>query len=203
VKYTQFEELLHSISHFVGFVLALVGTIFLLSSVHEYDKLFVATVYSLGLLLTYGSSTLYHLQTDLKLKLRFLTADHISIYLLIAGTYMPIVWFGVYTIDAAFILVSIWIITILAICTRYVYGEIPWFHFFLYLLLGFNFVFYYDQLTYIAIDSLRWIVIGGVLYTLGLVPYKFRVVRYNHLWWHILVLFASICHFIGVYIILT
>jgi hemolysin III len=203
VRYSQFEELLHSISHFVGFVLAVVGTIFLLSAVHEYDKLFVATVYSLGLILTFGSSTLYHLQTDLKLKLRFLTADHISIYLLIAGTYTPLVWFGVYTIDAVFILASIWIITLFAIFTRLVYGEVTWFHFCLYLLLGFNFTLYYDQLTYIAIDAINWIIIGGVLYTIGLIPYKFRIVRYNHFWWHIIVLFAAICHFVGVYHILT
>lgn len=196
--YSRFEELLHSASHFFGFVLAVIGTAFLLTDVHQLDKIIVACLYSAGLLLTFGSSSIYHLLINEKLKQKFLTADHISIYLLIAGSYTPVVYFGLITWNVVIILSSIWISAIIAIYLRYAYGETG-LQFVLYLLLGFNVVFYYDQLTYQAINSVYWIIAGGVLYTIGIVFYKLRTIKLNHFWWHILTVLAAICHYIGIY----
>lgn len=198
MKYTAFEEILHSISHFIGFVLAIVGTFFLLSSVSGFEKTIAAIVYSITLILTFGSSSIYHYLTDLKLKEQFLIADHISIYLLIAGTYTPLVLFGVHEY-IWIILTSIWVVTIFSIYFRSYFGDQLFIQYTLYLLLGYNFIFYPAQLSYLALNSLSWIIAGGTLYTIGLFFYKFKIIKYNHFIWHILVLFATICHYFGIY----
>ncbi|MEJ2419915.1 MAG: hemolysin III family protein, partial [Exilibacterium sp.] len=85
-------EKLNSITHLVGAVLALIGFGALLTiSIHERSLLLIIsfTIFGITLVLLYTMSTLYHSFHPPKLKKIFQKLDHISIYLLIAGTYTP------------------------------------------------------------------------------------------------------------------
>jgi hemolysin III len=87
----QNEEFWNTITHFVGFILCLVGIPLLFYFNQNLTSLsFVAcALFSLGLLMVYGSSSAYHFVIDKRLKKKLRILDHISIYYLILGSYAP------------------------------------------------------------------------------------------------------------------
>ena len=89
---TNKEEFWNTITHLFGLMLAIVGIPFLFIYDNEltYLSKLSLILFSLGLLLVYLSSTLYHYITDVKLKRKFQIFDHISIYYLILGSYAPV-----------------------------------------------------------------------------------------------------------------
>lgn len=91
---TEKEEYFNSLSHGIGFFLGLIGIPFLLFRANELgdiDLLIACAAFSLGILMVYSSSTLYHLSKAGHRKDHFQKADHISIYFLIAGSYSPMI----------------------------------------------------------------------------------------------------------------
>lgn len=87
-----YGERLNSISHLVGAALALMGLGALMTvGLQSRDPWIIAsfTVFGITLVLLYTMSTLYHSFQPPGLKKLFQLFDHISIYLLIAGTYTP------------------------------------------------------------------------------------------------------------------
>ena len=98
-----YGEKLNSITHLVGAVLALVGFGELLTiSIQEHNPLLIIsfTIFGVTLILLYTMSTLYHSFHPPKLKKIFQKLDHVSIYLLIAGTYTPYMLFHYANITA-------------------------------------------------------------------------------------------------------
>ena len=89
---TNKEEFWNTITHLFGLILVIIGIPFLFIYDNEltYLSRLSLILFSLGLLLVYLSSTLYHYITDVKLKRKFQIFDHISIYYLILGSYAPV-----------------------------------------------------------------------------------------------------------------
>ena len=46
--------------------------------------------------------------------------------------------------------------------------------------------------------GVRWLVAGGLCYTLGAVVYLFKRIKYHHAVWHLLVLAGSACHYFAI-----
>ncbi|HQB13096.1 MAG TPA: hemolysin III family protein, partial [Syntrophales bacterium] len=93
-QYTLTEELYHSITHGIGVVLAIAGlAVLVLPALQQDDAWRVVSfsIYGGSLTLLYLASTLYHSFRDEQIKLFFRHFDHLSIFLLIAGTYTPVV----------------------------------------------------------------------------------------------------------------
>src|SRR3954451_20505438 len=84
-------ERFNSITHIIGSVLAVIGTIFAINAVIDRDATTIAAIaiYGAMLIVLYLSSTLYHSLRG-PAKNVFHVFDHCAIYLLIAGTYTPI-----------------------------------------------------------------------------------------------------------------
>ena len=53
-------------------------------------------------------------------------------------------------------------------------------------------------LTHVSAVGLRWLIAGGVMYTVGVVFYASRKVPYNHAIWHVFVMVGSFCHYLAV-----
>ena len=110
-------EWFNSISHLIGAALALVGLILLVVlAARQGDpwKIVSFSIYGTTLLLLYTFSALYH-SSQGKTKKIFRKFDHISIYLLIAGTYTP---FSLITLRGGWgwsIFGAIWCLAILGI----------------------------------------------------------------------------------------
>ncbi|MCB0847824.1 MAG: hemolysin III family protein, partial [Bacteroidetes bacterium] len=49
-----------------------------------------------------------------------------------------------------------------------------------------------------SFEGILWLAIGGGAYTLGVVFYLWKNLRYNHAIWHVFVLTGSISHYISV-----
>lgn len=202
-----YGERLNSISHLVGAALALVGFGALLTvSLQSGDVPTVVAfcIYGTTLVLLYTMSTLYHSFRPPRLKRYFKVLDHISIYLLIAGTYTPFMWVSVGQVRSLQILALVWGLALLGVLSE--------------LLLRGRIVKITQVVTYLGMGwacsldlaGLRvalpeagfwWLVAGGIAYTAGVVFYvadKLEKLNHAHGIWHFFVLVGSVCHFIAV-----
>lgn len=198
------NEHLNSISHLIGAVAALAGLVVLVvfaSIQSDTWKIVSFSIYGTTLFLLYIFSTLYH-GLHGRAKAVFKKLDHISIYLLIAGTYTP---FTLVSIRGAWgwsIFGVIWGLAVIGILIdsfatkgRRILPVI------IYVFMGW--------LSLIAIKPLQdalsdngfmWLFAGGLFYTLGIIFYAMDDRRhYFHAIWHLFVLAGSICHYITIY----
>ena len=91
-KQTLLEEQLNTITHAIGAFLGAIGLVFLLvKNSHKtiYSDVSIL-IYGLSVVVLFSASALYHWVEKADLKHKFRILDHISIYLLIAGTYTPV-----------------------------------------------------------------------------------------------------------------
>ena len=116
-----YGERLNSISHLVGSALALVGLGALLTvSISIADPWVITsfTIFGVSLVLMYTMSTLYHSFRPTNLKRLFQLFDHISIYLLIAGTYTPFMLVSLRDGSGWWIMVIIWALALVGILSE-------------------------------------------------------------------------------------
>ena len=114
--YTEEEELANTITHGIGVVLAIVGTVLLLIKADNNAKNWSFLIFGLTMINLYAASTLYHAVKSKQRKFLFKKLDHIGIYLLIAGTFTPFCWgvLGQETLGQN-ILILVWVIAVAGI----------------------------------------------------------------------------------------
>lgn len=197
------EEIANSILHGIGALLSIVGLIALIfkSQTNSDLNIIGVIVYGTSLFLLYITSTLYHSLKQNKAKRVFERLDHCAIYLLIAGTYTAIILSTLHSIPAVIVLILIWILAILGIVLKSIFGDKKEkISTGTYLIMGWLIIFVFNELiVIIPKESLILIVLGGLAYTLGTVFFSIKNIKYSHAVWHVLVLAGSIFHFFGVY----
>jgi len=158
-------------------------------------------VYGISLTLLYLASTLYHSVTSEKLKLFFRKMDHLSIFLLIAGTYTPMCLLGIKGVWGWTIFGIIWGLSIVGIIYELLFlGKYKWITVSIYLAMGWLcIVAIKPMIDNIPYELLLWILAGGVFYTGGVVFYVKKSMRYHHVIWHLFVLAGSVMHFVGLF----
>ena len=203
-KYTQtvMEEIANSITHGLGFGLSVAGlTILVVLASMEGDpwRITCFAIYGSSLTILYLVSTLYHSLTHSRTKAIFRRLDHSAIYLLIAGTYTPVILISMRTTWVLYLLPIIWAMAILG-----VYIKVRYIHRYerlslaFYIFMGwFALIAVKPMFNSIPIESFIWIIIGGACYTSGVVFYAWSRLPFNHTIWHGFVLIGSISHFIG------
>ena len=202
-----YGEKLNSVSHLVGAVLALMGFGALLTiSIPTMDPwlIFSFSVFGLTLVLLYTMSTLYHSFHPPSLKRLFKLLDHISIYLLIAGTYTPFLLVTLREGNGWLIAQIIWGLSILGIASEiFLKGKVVKIGQLLcYLGMGWAIAFDFSNLKAALPEmGVNLLVIGGIAYTTGVAFYvldKLNKLKHAHGIWHFFVLFGSISHFISI-----
>ena len=201
-----YGEKLNSITHLVGGVLALVGFGVLLTiSIQQYSLLLIIsfTIFGLTLILMYTMSTLYHSFHPPKLKKIFQKLDHISIYLLIAGTYTPYMLVSLRGNGGLVMLILIWTMAVIGLLLDiFITKRIGWLQVLIYLVMGWICTLNFSQLqAAITTAGVIWLTIGGIAYTVGIVFYVLdglKLLRHAHGIWHMFVLTGSVCHFISI-----
>jgi hemolysin III len=199
-------EKLNSITHLVGAVLALVGFGALLTiSIQEQNPLLITsfTIFGFTLVLLYTMSTLYHSFHPPKLKKIFQKLDHVSIYLLIAGTYTPYMLVSLREHNGLIMLMLIWVMAVIGLLLDiFIPRRIEWLQVLIYLAMGWICMLIFSDLQ-AAIPSagVIWLTMGGIAYTAGIIFYildSLKKLRHAHGIWHLFVLSGSICHFISI-----
>ena len=196
------EEFWNTITHFAGFILCLFGIPLLFCFNQNLTSLsFVAcSLFSLGLLMVYGSSSAYHFVTDKQLKKKLRILDHISIYYLILGSYAPMCLIALYDSSGLTIFLTVLILAVVGTIKKLFFtGKYGFISLLLYLLMGWMIVFYIRSfIELIDFGALILIALGGLSYTLGVVFYARDNKKYFHAIWHLFVLGGSIFHYLAV-----
>ena len=202
-----YGERLNSISHLVGTVFALVALGALLTVSIEIGEPVVIigfSVFGFSMVLLYSMSVLYHSFNPPKLKRIFKVLDHISIYLLIAGTYTPFMLISMGNANGWLILCIVWALAVIGIFSEiFLSGRaIKIGQVIIYLCMGWACSLYIGNIK-AALPGMGffWLLIGGIAYTTGIVFYvfdKLKWLNHAHGIWHFFVLVGSISHFISV-----
>ena len=206
--YSMGEEIANSITHGIGAALSVVGLVLLvLVAVQHGDTAQVVSfsIYGASMILLYLASTLYHSFQNPRLKRIFKIIDHASIYLLIAGTYTPFLLVGVRGTWGWTLLAIVWGLALLGVSMKTIFP-----HRFqkasvlTYVLMGWLCVVAFrEMLANIPTGGVILLATGGVIYTVGVIFYMLKKVRYTHAIWHLFVLGGSLCHYFAVYFYLT
>ena len=201
-------ERFNSITHLIGATLALVGMIVLVIFAAQQNdswKIISFSIYGTTLFLLYSASTLYHSWSG-PAKALFKKIDHMAIYLLIAGTYTP---FTLITLRGPWgwsLFGIIWGLTITGIVLDSLHrGGKRTLQVSLYVLMGWIILIaMYPLSQNLPSGGIMWLVIGGVLYTGGIVFYVFdKKLQHGHGIWHLFVLAGSISHYLSIVLYLA
>ncbi|MCH5201793.1 MAG: hemolysin III family protein [Oscillospiraceae bacterium] len=204
-KYTLGEEIFSSVSHGVGACLAIAGTVVLLIASAVYGDVWAivsSAIYGGTLIILYTMSTLYHSFTGKKVKHFFQIMDHNSIFLLISGTYTPITLYILGGVTGWLLFSIVWAAAIIGITLNSINLEkakIP--SIFCYVATGWVIIFAIKPLVVtVPFISALFLILGGVLYTLGIVFYAIKKVKYFHSIWHIFTIAGSAFHYFSILI---
>ena len=162
-------------------------------------------MFLLGMLLMYGSSTLYHAATDPVVKRRLRVFDHISIYVMIAGSYSLIClsvlggWMG------WSLFIFLWTCVLAGIIGKLIaLGKHPKLSLALYLMMGWAALLViwpmWQKMTHAAF---AWVLAEGVFYTVG--AYFFHGDEEHPFWhaiWHVFIMLGSLSHTVATVLIL-
>ena len=203
-NYSFWEEVAHSVTHGVGFFLSIAALVVLVVlASHNGDpwRIVSFSLYGASLILLYGVSTLYHSIPHVTAKKVFRLLDHMSIYVLIAGTYMPFALVPLrgpwgWSLFGAILGLAVLGITFKLI-HRHRYEVLS---VIIYLLMGWLvLIAIVPILRHVPAGGVVWLVGGGAAYTLGTIFDAWEKLPFNHAIWHLLVLAGSLCHFFAIY----
>lgn len=198
-----YGEKLNSITHLIGAALSLVGLGGLLAvSIPYRDPWMIASfaVFGATLALLYTMSTLYHSFYPLRLKRVFQKLDHVSIYLLIAGTYTPVTLITLRGPWGWSLFGCIWFLAIAGVVLKSVMrkNREAWWSTALYVVMGWLVVVaIVPLLKNLSLAGFAWLAAGGLCYTFGVIFFAWRKLPFNHAIWHLFVIAGSACHVVA------
>lgn len=209
IKYRKSEEVLNIATHILGFILTLIFFIpVVVEAYRDKDVLvFLAwTIYFIAISIMFLSSSLYHAMNNPLVRTVFRAIDHGVIYLTIAGSYTPVILIGLRTTVAIGIFCLIWILALIGITMNiiaFITGKedkVSKASMIIYMTMGWISLFLISQIyKYIGISYILFLVLGGLLYTIGAIFYSIKKIPYNHTIWHIFILLAAFVMFYGNY----
>lgn len=199
------EEKINALTHAAGIVFALITIpilIFCAAEKSSASTIFGVAVFCFAMLMVYSASTIYHsvqLGTPLKHKLRIW--DHISIFVMIGGSYTPLVIKYTNPATATVFLVTMWSVIVLGSLLKVFFtGRFVILEVIIYILLGWMIVFIIKPLlANMPSQIIAFILVSGLFYSVGVVFYLWKKLHYHHAVWHVFVLAGTITHFFAVY----
>tara|TARA_B100000902_G_C27167078_1_gene841777 strand:- start:362 stop:1006 length:645 start_codon:yes stop_codon:yes gene_type:complete len=196
------EEILNSYSHGIATLFSIIGFIILIILSHASNKdwmLFSNIIYGGSLIILYTFSTLYHGTRHQKTKRVFRILDHCSIFILIAGSYTPILLMSIGGSTGWWLFGIQWTLALTGIIMKIFYtGKYEFLSVFMYILMGWMIVFKWNHLTNsIPPPAFNLLLSGGIIYTIGVFFYLLdSKIKYFHFIWHVFVITGSVLHYI-------
>lgn len=203
-NYSLSEELINSITHGIGAIFSIVGLILCIINSSSTIAIVTSSIYGSFLILLYIISCIYHsLSPKIKGKKVLRVIDHCNVHALVFGTYFPIAICGIKGIEGIIISIIIGILSILGIIFSAIdvdkYSNIS---VICHLFSGWSIIIFYKLLiNNIGINGFYFIILGGIMYTVGSILYMIGAKRkYFHSVFHIFCLLGSFFHFMCIYI---
>lgn len=200
-EYSELEERLNALTHFLGFALAIIGLSALVIKSNSAVELISSIVFGSSMVLLFAASTLYHWVSNPGLKPILKRIDHISIYLLIAGTYSP---FLVVAIDgwvSTVSIITIWTVALFGVGFKAVFkNKYPRLAVTTYAVMGWlALLIIVPIFKAVPLTGFIFLFLGGIAYSLGIPFYMAKHKHYTHAIWHLFVLMGAACHFYAIY----
>ncbi len=205
--YTKGEEIFNTVSHVVGVFFGFIALIMCVAQAafnDNYYGIVGASIYGIMMVILYMMSSVYHGLTHIKAKKVFRILDHCAIYFLIAGTYTPIALSAIRVnnpVVAWVVIVIEWSLAIVAtVFTVIDLKKYEVLSMICYIVMGWLIIVVYpvviDALTF---DGFLYILVGGIMYTIGAIIYGVgKKRRYAHSVFHIFVLLGTVFQFLGI-----
>jgi hemolysin III len=199
-SYGLAEEIANAISHGLAAMLSVAGlTLLVTLALQQGDmtKVISFAIYGTSLTLLFTASTLYHSLVNEQAKRIFKLLDHCAIYLLIAGSYTPLMLITLGDQLGLAMLGIIWGVAVLGVIFKIKFGnKYKKLSLSTYLGMGFISLTIFKELNEkLASEGMALLALGGLIYALGTLFYIRKDKAYSHAIWHIFVLAAAICHF--------
>lgn len=203
-RYSLAEEITHAVTHGVGAALAIAGLAVLMVAVATRGtgawQVVPCAIYGTAMILMFAMSTLYHSFPWPRVKRVFRILDHEMIFLMIAGSYTPFVLITLRGPLGWTLFGIVWSIAIAGMVFQgFFTGRFKKATTLLYVVMGWIIVIALKPLMdRMSPAGVRWLLAGGLCYTLGAVIYLFKSIRYHHAAWHLFVLAGSACHYFAI-----
>ena len=203
--YTQKEETLNCLTHALGAVFAVIALILCLVFAKDTPARISGAVYCLSMLALFVTSATYHGLKKEYTKKIWQVIDHCIIYLMIVGSYMPMLVTGLYPYNRKYFFIVLAALLVFAgvgaAFTAIDVNKYKPVTMATYLIIGWCFVLLIKMLRSVFPTALLWwILAGGIAITCGTVLYLFgHKRRYFHSVFHVAVDAGAILMFIGIF----
>lgn len=202
-RFTKGEEIANSISHGIGFLLAITGTVLLLVKGYRHGTAWNIVAYSIfgaSMIFLYLSSAINHsLRSGSRAKDIFHNIDQVAIYLFIAGTYTAIALTALRGRGGWLIFGIEWGLAISGLVVKFVLPNkfeqgVNIFYIISFVIMGWLILFYIRPvIEEMSLRAFVLVLAGGLAYTIGILFYRLRF-RQTHLVWHLAVMAGSFLH---------
>lgn len=196
------NEIGNAVTHGVGSIFAILVFILMVNKSNTPNETIGAIIYSLGMFILFSMSTLYHsFKYGSKVKRLFRRFDYSSIYILIGATYTPIVLCYIGGVYGIIFCIVQWLIIATGVTFIAIFGpgRIKGLHYSLYIILGWCGIIFIPQMFINDLGFFLYILIGGVIYSLGIIPFAINK-KSSHFIWHFFVLAGAIVQWVGIYL---
>ena len=203
--YSPTEEKLNIWSHAFGIFLSIIALVLLIIKAVQQDNIWMMIsfpIFGVSLILLYLASTLYHASKEPQKRFKLKVFDHAAIYVLIAGSYTPFTLVSLNGETGWLIFSMVWVMAFTGIMLKLFFtGKFKIVSTAMYVLMGWLIVFYFQDLTaHLHEKGVFYLILGGVLYTIGAILYSIKKIKFNHAIFHFFVLAGSFCHFLSIYL---
>ncbi|MBZ0293389.1 MAG: hemolysin III family protein [Anaerolineae bacterium] len=204
----RFREPVNGFTHLFGVFLGFIGLIWLVIATHDHTaKLLSVVIYGVSVIVLYSASTTFHLVKGSEKTVFLLRRiDHAAIYIMIAGTYTPIV----YNILSGYwrwgMLAAIWSLAVIGIVYKLLFlqGNRNHLSTILYVAMGWMALLIFPKaIALMPLPAIVLVVAGGLVYTMGAVIFALQKPNFHryfghHELWHLFVLGGSALHFAAI-----
>ena len=207
--YKKAKDPMSWLTHFIGACLSLIGLIIMIVvclKINISNSLFIGSIiFAVSLIALYSASSIYHyFNGSEKIELVLRKLDHSMIYVLIVGTYTPVVLFCMESPRCYYFLAILWSIALIGVFISVFWINAPRVvSTLIYLLLGWAVAFDFQSFQNVPFEILSLIAAGGISYSIGAIIYIIKKPNISknfgfHEIFHIFVLLGSLFHYIAI-----
>jgi len=202
----KMKEPVNTWTHLVTFIAAIAGlAFFILVTKGNLPKLIAMTIYGISVVILYGASSIYHwVRTTPRKVLMLKKIDHVSIYFLIAGSYTPVLFYGLTGAWKWSMLIAVWTLAIAGMLLKIWFIHAPrYISTAFYVMLGWIALVPFVQLIKnLPAGAIMMMFGGGVAYTVGAVIYATKCFNFwpnrfgFHEIFHLFIVVGTVTHFV-------
>lgn len=194
------EILLNSISHGFGAIFGIIFLVILLLSCDSTVEVVGSVVFSSAVIFMFSMSTIFHSLVKTKAVAVFTRLDHCAIYLLIASTFVPFLLLAVNNAPDYLSITVLYVVAIIGIVFKAINPhKYERFHLALFLMMGWTALLFVGDIYTYSAPAFYALLIGGVMYSIGVLFYAYFKFKFTHFVWHNFVLLGLIFHSISIY----